>query len=137
MKFLALAFCFLFGASGTVAFAGPAEEANAVIDQWSATYSANDRDALVGAEQAIEQRELGLYAPDAVLLGTTSPAISEGKREYGNIFRNCREAVARTRLSRYERSSSARHPSWESDFTILLELQRTIHPGHHALLSCL
>ena len=126
MKFLALAFCFLFGASGTVAFAGPAEEANAVIDQWSATYSANDRDALVG-----------LYAPDAVLLGTTSPAISEGKREYGNIFRNCREAVARTRLSRYERSSSARHPSWESDFTILLELQRTIHPGHHALLSCL
>ena len=34
MKFLALAFCFLFGASGTVAFAGPAEEANAVIDQW-------------------------------------------------------------------------------------------------------
>jgi uncharacterized protein (TIGR02246 family) len=74
MKFLALAFCFLFGASGTVAFAGPAEEANAVIDQWSATYSANDRDALVG-----------LYAPDAVLLGTTSPVISEGTegiREY-------------------------------------------------------
>lgn len=49
------------------AFAGPAEEANAVIDRWSATYSANDRDALVG-----------LYTPDAILLGTTSPIVSKG-----------------------------------------------------------
>jgi hypothetical protein len=83
MKFLALAFCFLFGASGTVAFAGPADEANAVIDQWSATYSANDRDALVG-----------LYAPDAVLLGTTSPVFSgiAGKRSQEL---DCRDTNAR------------------------------------------
>ena len=45
-----------------MAFSGPVEEANAVIDRWSATYSANDRDALVK-----------LYTPDAILLGTTSP----------------------------------------------------------------
>lgn len=50
-----------------VAVAGPAEDANAVIDRWSATYSANDRDALVG-----------LYTPDAILLGTTSPIVSKG-----------------------------------------------------------
>lgn len=49
------------------AVAGPAEEANAVIDRWSATYSANDRDALVK-----------LYTPDAILLGTTSPIVSKG-----------------------------------------------------------
>jgi uncharacterized protein (TIGR02246 family) len=67
MKSPTLALCLLLAASTTVAFAGPAEEANAVIDQWSATYSANDRDALVN-----------LYAPDAILLGTTSPVISEG-----------------------------------------------------------
>lgn len=75
MKPQILALCLLFGFSGTVAFAGPAEEANAVIDQWSATYSANDRDALVG-----------LYAPDAILLGTTSPVISEGAEGIRKYF---------------------------------------------------
>lgn len=75
MKNLALALCFLFGISATVAFAGPAEEANAVIDQWSATYSANDRDALVD-----------LYTPDAILLGTTSPTISEGREGIRKYF---------------------------------------------------
>ena len=75
MKSLTLALCLLLGASGTLAFAGPAEEANAVIDRWSATYSANDRDALVG-----------LYAPDAILLGTTSPVISEGTEAIRKYF---------------------------------------------------
>jgi uncharacterized protein (TIGR02246 family) len=75
MKSLTLALCLLFGTSGTVAFAGPVEEANAVIDQWSAAYSANDRDALVS-----------LYAPDAILLGTTSPVISEGTEGIRKYF---------------------------------------------------
>ena len=63
------------GAFASDALAGPAEEANAVIDKWSATYTANDRDALVG-----------LYAPDAVLLGTTSPVISEGTEGIRKYF---------------------------------------------------
>jgi len=41
MKTLTLALYLLFGIFATVAFAGPAEEANVVIDQWSAMYSAN------------------------------------------------------------------------------------------------
>ncbi|MDB5873955.1 MAG: SgcJ/EcaC family oxidoreductase [Ramlibacter sp.] len=49
------------------ASAGPGDDASAVVDRWSATYSANDPDALVK-----------LYAPDAVLLGTVSPIMSEG-----------------------------------------------------------
>lgn len=57
------------------AFAGPADEANAVIDRWSATYSANDRDALVS-----------LYTPDAILLGTTSPVISKGTEAIQKYF---------------------------------------------------
>lgn len=61
----------------TTATAGPAEEANAVIDQWSATYSANDRDALVS-----------LYAPDAILLGTTSPVISAGTEAIRKYFQD-------------------------------------------------
>lgn len=58
-----------------MAIAGPAEEANAVIDRWSATYSANDRDALVK-----------LYTPDAILLGTTSPIISRGTEAIQKYF---------------------------------------------------
>lgn len=58
-----------------VAFAGPAEEANAVIDRWSATYSANDRDALVK-----------LYTADAILLGTTSPIVSKGTEGLQKYF---------------------------------------------------
>ena len=57
------------------AFAGPAEEANAVIDRWSATYSANDRDALVK-----------LYTTDAILLGTTSPIVSKGTEGLQKYF---------------------------------------------------
>ncbi|WP_193760226.1 SgcJ/EcaC family oxidoreductase [Bradyrhizobium yuanmingense] len=75
MKRQALTLCCLLALSITVAFAGPAEEANAVINQWSVTYSANDRDALVD-----------LYAPDAILLGTTSPVISEGKEAIRRYF---------------------------------------------------
>ena len=57
--------CAAFTCAGT--WAGPAEDALALVYQWSATYSANDPDALVE-----------LYAPDAVLLGTSSPVMSEG-----------------------------------------------------------
>jgi uncharacterized protein (TIGR02246 family) len=59
------------------AFAGPAEDANALIDQWAATYSANDREALVA-----------LYAPDAILLGTTSPVMSEGTEQIRTYFKD-------------------------------------------------
>jgi len=55
----------LLVASGAIA--GPAEDANGLVDRWSATYSSNDRDALVK-----------LYTPDAILLGTVSPVMSEG-----------------------------------------------------------
>lgn len=55
--------------------AGPSDEANAVIDAWVERYSANDRDGVVA-----------LYAPDAVLLGTTSPVISEGTEQIRTYF---------------------------------------------------
>jgi uncharacterized protein (TIGR02246 family) len=68
-----LVFAFLLG--GTSAFAGPAEEAAALVDQWAATYSANDREALVK-----------LYAPDALLLGTTDPVATRGTEAIHNYF---------------------------------------------------
>jgi uncharacterized protein (TIGR02246 family) len=59
----------------TAVTAGPAEDGSAVIDRWSAAYSANDRDLLVS-----------LYAPDAILLGTTSPIISQGTEAIRKYF---------------------------------------------------
>ena len=51
----------------TIAWCGPAEEANAVVDRWSAAYSGNDPEIIASN-----------YCPDAILLGTVSPVISVG-----------------------------------------------------------
>ncbi len=51
----------------SLAAAGPAEDGNAAIDRWSAAYTSNNVDAVVGS-----------YWPDAILLGTTSPVMSVG-----------------------------------------------------------
>ena len=59
----------------TVVFAGPGEEANAVVDRWSAAYTSNDPEALVR-----------IYSPDAILLGTVSPVISVGTEAIGKYF---------------------------------------------------
>ena len=57
------------------AVAGPAEEANAVVDRFSAAYTSNDPEAVVK-----------LYTPDAILLGTVSPVISMGTEAIRKYF---------------------------------------------------
>ena len=57
------------------AIAGPAEDANAVVDRWSAAYSANDPEVVVQN-----------YWPDAILLGTVSPVMSEGSEAIRTYF---------------------------------------------------
>lgn len=59
----------------TAASAAPADEANAVIDRWSAAYTSNDPEAIVK-----------IYAPDAILLGTVSPVISVGTEAIRKYF---------------------------------------------------
>lgn len=61
--------------------AGPAEDANAALDRFSAAYTANDVDALVQ-----------LYSPNAILLGTNSPIISEGRDAVRAYFTNLKLA---------------------------------------------
>ena len=75
MGMLARTVCASLVLASTSAIAGPAEEASAIVDQWSATYSANDRDALVK-----------LYAPDALLLGTTDQVATRGTEEIREYF---------------------------------------------------
>jgi uncharacterized protein (TIGR02246 family) len=57
------------------AFAGPAEDASAVVDRWSAAYSTNDPEEVVRN-----------YWPDALLFGTVSPIMSEGTNAIGSYF---------------------------------------------------
>jgi uncharacterized protein (TIGR02246 family) len=70
-----LACCASLVLASTSATAGPADEASAIVDQWSATYSANDRNALVK-----------LYVPDALLLGTTDQAATRGTEDIREYF---------------------------------------------------
>ena len=67
MRFLQLVFITLMLMVPVVAVAAPADEANAAVDRWSAAYSTSDPEAIVKN-----------YWPDAVLLGTVSPVMSEG-----------------------------------------------------------
>ena len=58
-----------------IALAGPPQDANAVVDRWSAAYNTNDPDAVVKS-----------YWPDAILLGTVSPVMSEGMEAIRTYF---------------------------------------------------
>src|SRR5438067_7589235 len=69
----ALAVLFVCAPMG--ATAGPAEDANAVVERWSAAYSSNDPEAIAK-----------IYTPDAILLGTVSPIISEGTEAIVKYF---------------------------------------------------
>lgn len=67
VRFARLVSIVLILISPAAALAGPREEANAVIDRWSAAYSSND------PEEVVKN-----YRPDAILLGTASPVMAEG-----------------------------------------------------------
>ena len=58
-----------------VASAGPADDANVAVDRWSAAYSSNDPESIAKN-----------YWPDAILLGTVSPVISEGTEAIVTYF---------------------------------------------------
>jgi uncharacterized protein (TIGR02246 family) len=74
-RFFQLVFVALMLMLPAVAIAGPAEEANAAIDRWSAAYTSNDPEAVVQN-----------YWPDAILLGTVSPVISVGTEAIRSYF---------------------------------------------------
>lgn len=61
--------------SPAVASGGTAEDANAAVDRWSAAFSDNDPENIAKN-----------YWPDAILLGTVSPVISEGTQAIVKYF---------------------------------------------------
>jgi uncharacterized protein (TIGR02246 family) len=74
-RFAKFVFTTLILMSPAVASAGPAEKANAAVDSWSAAYNSNDPETIAKN-----------YCPDAILLGTVSPVISEGTQAIIKYF---------------------------------------------------
>jgi uncharacterized protein (TIGR02246 family) len=70
-----LVFITLMAMLPAVAVAGPAEDANAAVDRWSAAYNSNDPETIAKN-----------YCQDAILLGTVSPVMSEGTLEIIKYF---------------------------------------------------
>jgi uncharacterized protein (TIGR02246 family) len=58
-----------------LATAGPADDAGSVVDHWVTAFNSNDVDALVS-----------LYAPDAILLGSTGLTLKEGSEAIRGYF---------------------------------------------------
>ena len=58
-----------------LATAGPADDAGSVVDRWATAFNSNDVDALVS-----------LYAPDAILLGSTGLTLKEGSEAIRGYF---------------------------------------------------
>jgi uncharacterized protein (TIGR02246 family) len=74
-RFAQLTFIVLLLVLPSAALAGPREDANAVIDRWSAAYTSNDPEAVVKN-----------YWSDAILLGTVSPVLSQGTEAIRKYF---------------------------------------------------
>lgn len=70
------------------AFAGPAEEASDLLDKWVQAFNANDPGAVTA-----------LYTPDAILLGTSSPVISQGTEQIFDYFARLKSSGNQVRIS--------------------------------------
>src|SRR6266702_1099690 len=71
-RFVVITLMLMFPA---LAVAGPAEDANAAVERWSAAYNLNDPEAISK-----------VYTADALLLGTVSPIMSEGTEAIVKYF---------------------------------------------------
>ena len=88
--------------SPPIALAGPKEDANAVIDRWSAAYTANDPEAVVKN-----------YRPDAILLGTVSPVLSQGTEAIRKYFSSIKGSGNKNAIGE-------RHTLVLSDYAVLV-----------------
>ena len=70
------AFVALLAFVPVTAMAGSEEDGAAAIDRWVAAYNANDLDAL-----------MKVYAPDAILQGTSEPQINVGTADLRQYFK--------------------------------------------------
>jgi uncharacterized protein (TIGR02246 family) len=96
-----------------VAFAGPAEDAEATVERWAATYSSNDPDAVTK-----------MYTADAIFLGTVSPIIATTAETRAAYFARLRGSGNKCKIGERKTmvlSDSAVLVSGFYDFTLMRE----------------
>ena len=109
-----------------IAIAGPGEEANAVMNRWSAAYSSNDPEAVAKN-----------YRPDAILLGTFSPAISQGTDAIRAYYSDIKGSGAKNSIGeRYTMvlNDNAVVVTGFYDFTRLKDRQAVSEPSRFTML---
>lgn len=74
-RFVLVLLLLAFTPGVNAAFADPADEVSAVVDRWATAFNANDVDALVN-----------LYAPDAILVGSTGLTRHAGRDAIRGYF---------------------------------------------------
>ena len=108
------------------AIAGSGEEANAVIDRWSAAYSSNDPDAVAKN-----------YRPAAILLGNFSQVISQGTDVIRAYFSDIKGSGAKNTIGeRYTMvlNDNAVVVTGFYDFTRLKDRQAVSAPSRFTML---
>lgn len=108
------------------AIAAPADEASAVVNRWVSAYSANDATAV-----------LSLYTPDAILFGTSSPALLQGTEAIRGYFArlpNSGNSVALGDRRVLELGPDAVLVIGYYDFTLVLNGQRVPTPARFSML---
>jgi len=112
--------------SPALALAGPAEEANAVVDRFSAAYDSNDPEAVVR-----------IYTPDAILLGTVSPVISVGTeaiRAYFSVIKGSGNKNAIQERHTIVLGDNAVVVTGFYEFTRMKDGQPTLSPSRYTML---
>jgi hypothetical protein len=104
--FARMAVAALLAAGPGMVMAGPAEEGAAAIDRWVAAYNANDLDALVK-----------VYAPDAILQGTSEPQINVGTADLRKYFRNLPKGGSSNSIQERRMFVIMTPPRWASGST--------------------
>jgi uncharacterized protein (TIGR02246 family) len=110
----------------TAVFAGPAEDAGAVVDRWSAAYTSNEPEAVVKN-----------YAPDAILLGTVSPVISEGTEAIRKYFSPLKGSGNKNVIGERRTiliSENAVLVTGFYEFTSMVEGKPTVRPSRFTML---
>lgn len=125
-RFAPFTFVVLLISMPPIAVAGPKEDAHAVIQRWSAAYTSNDPEAVVKN-----------YRPDAVLLGTASPVLSEGTEAIRKYFSRLKgtgdkNAISETRT--LVLSDSAVLVTGFYEFTRMKEGQSVADPARFTML---
>ncbi len=110
----------------SAAGADTAADAGTTVDRWAAAFNANDVDALVE-----------VYAADATLMGTTSPAVNQGRdaiRRYFARLSRSGDKVSLGERQTFVLSEDVVYVTGDYEFSALRNGQRRMTPARYTMV---